>query len=93
MNLSKKNNPAPQFLAKTGTKSLEVKEKGLDKACGDLLRKLCEKCVPRVYYIALHAALDCLCAGHTHTPITHTHLHVRASAGTTTCWRWTSWRR
>ncbi len=32
-----------QFLAKTGTKSLEVKEKGLDKACGDLLRKLCEK--------------------------------------------------
>lgn len=34
-----------QFLAKTGTKSMEVKEKGLDKACGDLLRKLCEKCV------------------------------------------------
>lgn len=33
----------PQFLSKTGTKSLEVKEKGLDKACGDLLRKLCEK--------------------------------------------------
>lgn len=32
-----------QFLAKTGTKSLEVKEKGLDKSCGELLRKLCEK--------------------------------------------------
>lgn len=33
----------PQFITKTGTKSLEVKEKGLDKAAGDLLRKLCEK--------------------------------------------------
>lgn len=32
-----------QFLAKTGNKSLEVKEKGLDKAAGDLMRKLCEK--------------------------------------------------
>lgn len=32
-----------QFLIKTGTKSLEVKEKGLDKTCGEMLRKLCEK--------------------------------------------------
>lgn len=31
------------FLAMTGTKSLEVKEKGLDKTCGEMLRKLCEK--------------------------------------------------
>ncbi|TFJ81650.1 hypothetical protein NSK_006901 [Nannochloropsis salina CCMP1776] len=31
------------FLAKTGTKSLEVKEKGLDKSSGEMLRKLCEK--------------------------------------------------
>ncbi|GAB5031845.1 vesicle-associated membrane protein 7b [Nannochloropsis oceanica] len=31
------------FLIKTGTKSLEVKEKGLDKTCGEMLRKLCEK--------------------------------------------------
>lgn len=50
--------PVPQFLAKTGTKSLEVKEKGLDKACGDLLRKLCEKCVlaclPVVYGCVCH---------------------------------------
>jgi hypothetical protein len=30
-------------LAKTGTKSLEVKEKGLDKSSGEMLRKLCEK--------------------------------------------------
>jgi hypothetical protein len=49
LRLNRPTHPSPpatkQFLAKTGTKSLEVKEKGLDKACGDLLRKLCEKYV------------------------------------------------